>query len=282
MNSLDIFFIITILIALGFRLSPIKENQQVARILYCVNTIYWYVKLLEILLINNRTGPLIIIASRMLIDLFNFIVILMIVLMSFGLSRQAIKFPNEDFSWSLVKKIFLEPYFMLYGEVYAPDIDPPCNMTASEDDEFGPNSPGCQYGHWITPLTMTIFMIVACLLFLSILIASFNNTFMRISRQSAVFWKCQRYHFVTSYEAKPLLAPPFVVFSHLFMIVKYLVRLCQRKKIKFDRKLKAFLSDEMIQRLNDFEEDCFYQYSCDLERSKNESTEEKIKNTSNK
>jgi transient receptor potential cation channel subfamily M protein 3 len=60
---------------------------------------------------------------KKLIDLFNFIVILLIVLMSFGLSRQAIKFPNEEFDWSLVKQIFLEPYFMLYGEVYAPDID---------------------------------------------------------------------------------------------------------------------------------------------------------------
>lgn len=43
--------------------------------------------------------------------------------MCFGLSRQAIKFPNEDFKWELVKNIFLEPYFMLYGEVYADTID---------------------------------------------------------------------------------------------------------------------------------------------------------------
>ena len=43
--------------------------------------------------------------------------------MSFGLSRQAIKFPNEEFRWELVKQIFLEPYFMLYGEVYADTID---------------------------------------------------------------------------------------------------------------------------------------------------------------
>lgn len=40
-----------------------------------------------------------------------------------------------------------------------------------------PDAPACQYGHWITPLTMTIFMIVACLLFLSILIASFKYKF---------------------------------------------------------------------------------------------------------
>lgn len=40
--------------------------------------------------------------------------------------------------------------------------------------ENNSNSPECQPGHWITPITMTIFMIVACLLFLSILIASFK------------------------------------------------------------------------------------------------------------
>lgn len=53
----------------------------------------------------------------------NFVVILMIILLCFGLSRQAIKYPNEEFRWSLVKQIFLEPYFMLYGEVYADTID---------------------------------------------------------------------------------------------------------------------------------------------------------------
>ena len=58
-----------------------------------------------------------------MVDLFNFVVVLLIVLMSFGASRQAIKYPNLDFSWTSVKNIFLEPYFMLYGEVYADTID---------------------------------------------------------------------------------------------------------------------------------------------------------------
>jgi hypothetical protein len=43
--------------------------------------------------------------------------------------EEAVKITKEivnvylDFDWSLVKNIFLEPYFMLYGEVYAADID---------------------------------------------------------------------------------------------------------------------------------------------------------------
>ena len=70
MNSLDMFFICSIIVALGFRLSKIEEHRKVARILYCVNTIYWYVKFMEFFLINKYTGPLIIIASRMVPFLF--------------------------------------------------------------------------------------------------------------------------------------------------------------------------------------------------------------------
>ena len=56
-------------------------------------------------------------------DMLDFLVILLIVLMSFGVARQAIRNPHPERSWHIVKDIFLEPYFMLYGEVYASDID---------------------------------------------------------------------------------------------------------------------------------------------------------------
>ncbi len=52
-----------------------------------------------------------------------FIVILLVVLMSFGVSRQGIRFPNEQPHWGLARDIFLKPYFMIYGEVYADEID---------------------------------------------------------------------------------------------------------------------------------------------------------------
>ena len=65
MNSLDAFFILTIMASLFYRFSSFDDDIKTARLLYCVNTIYWYIKLLEYLIINKYTGPLIIIASRM-------------------------------------------------------------------------------------------------------------------------------------------------------------------------------------------------------------------------
>lgn len=47
------------------------------------------------------------------------IVMLFISLLGFGLARQSITYPNEEWHWLLLRNVFYKPYFMLYGEVYA-------------------------------------------------------------------------------------------------------------------------------------------------------------------
>lgn len=46
-----------------------------------------------------------------------------IVLLSFGVSRKAILSPNEEPSWTLARDIVFQPYWMIFGEVYAGEID---------------------------------------------------------------------------------------------------------------------------------------------------------------
>lgn len=62
---MDCVFILTVLIAVPFRVLGDIRYRVIARLIYCVNSIYWYIKLLEFLIINKYVGPLIIIASRM-------------------------------------------------------------------------------------------------------------------------------------------------------------------------------------------------------------------------
>ena len=69
---------------------------------------------------------------------------------------------------------------MLYGEVFAPDIDPECNPDCTEYGECGEAVDGsllvpCHIGRWITPIVMTIYLLVANILLLNLLIASFNT-----------------------------------------------------------------------------------------------------------
>lgn len=59
-------------------------------------------------------------------DIIYFIMILLVVMMAFGVVRQSITYPDEEAHWLLVRNIFLKPYFMIYGEVYAGEIDGEC------------------------------------------------------------------------------------------------------------------------------------------------------------
>lgn len=56
--------------------------------------------------------------GKMIKNMLYFVVLLLVVLMSFGVSRQSILYPDQDPDWILVRQIFLQPYFMLYGEVF--------------------------------------------------------------------------------------------------------------------------------------------------------------------
>lgn len=58
-----------------------------------------------------------------MIDMMYFVVIMLVVLMSFGVARQAILHPDEEPTWRLARNIFYMPYWMIYGEVFADSID---------------------------------------------------------------------------------------------------------------------------------------------------------------
>lgn len=65
---------------------------------------------------------------------------------------------------------------MLYGEVFAPDIDPPCGL------EIGDQK--CVTGRWLTPIAMTVYLLVANILLINLLIAVFNNIFNEVNEVS--------------------------------------------------------------------------------------------------
>lgn len=77
---------------------------------------------------------------------------------------------------SPIPQVFFQPYFMLYGEVFAPDIDPECGKDV--------NQPKCVTGRWITPIAMTVYLLIANILLINLLIAVFNNIFNEVNEIS--------------------------------------------------------------------------------------------------
>lgn len=159
---------------------------------------------------------------------------------------------------------------MLYGEVYADKIDPSCG---GEDED------PCVTGRWISPTIMSIYLLVANILLINLLIAVFNNIFNEVNAIAHQVWMFQRFTVVMEYEQKPLLPPPFILFSHIFLLIKYIRRKMEGKEESYDNGLKLFLDRDEMERLYDFEEDCVEGYFAEQENKLQQSTEERIKVT---
>ncbi|KAG7196830.1 hypothetical protein KM043_017592 [Ampulex compressa] len=272
-NPCDAAAIIFFQIGLALRLR--HTTLDVGRVIYCVDCIYWYLRILNILGVNKYFGPLVTMMGKMVKNMIYFVVLLLVVLMSFGVARQAILNPNADPKWRIVRDIFMEPYFMLYGEVYADNIDPDCG------DE--PGMIPCLPGRWITPAVMSVYLLIANILLINLLIAVFNNIFNEVNAVAHQVWMFQRFTVVMEYEQKPVLPPPLIFVCHMYLLVKYLLRYVTQGKANTgeacDNGLKLFLEADDMERLYDFEEDCVEGYFREQELKLQMSTEERVKVT---
>lgn len=146
-------------LALFLRVDP--ETVAAGRVLYCVNIVFWYLRILKLLNVNNALSPYIHMYGKMVVQMVLMCAILLVIVVVFGIVRQAIIFPDEDWQWALLRNIVYKPYAMLYGALY--------EMEITECDDFGLN---CKPGYWLTPIFMSVYLLLSVLMFLNIIVAA--------------------------------------------------------------------------------------------------------------
>lgn len=57
-----------------------------------------------------------------------------------------------------------------------------------------------------------------------------SNTFFEVKSISNQVWKFQRYQLIMTFHDRPILPPPLIIFSHLYILFNRLFRRCSRKK----------------------------------------------------
>nr|XP_006629107.1 PREDICTED: transient receptor potential cation channel subfamily M member 1 [Lepisosteus oculatus] len=287
-NITDMVAISVFLMGLLLRLQN-QPYMGYGRVIYCVDIIFWYIRVLDIFGVNKYLGPYVMMIGKMMIDMLYFVVIMLVVLMSFGVARQAILHPDEEPTWRLARNIFYMPYWMIYGEVFADQIDlyameinPPCGDNLYDED--GKKLPPCIPGAWLTPAIMACYLLVANILLVNLLIAVFNNTFFEVKSISNQVWKFQRYQLIMTFHDRPVLPPPLIIFSHIYIILKRLCCRCRKRHEgdldERDRGLKLILSEEELKKLHEFEEQCVEEYFQEKEDEQLSSNDERIRVTS--
>uniref|UniRef100_A0A8B9VFA9 non-specific serine/threonine protein kinase n=1 Tax=Anas zonorhyncha TaxID=75864 RepID=A0A8B9VFA9_9AVES len=263
-NFTDSIAIILFMIGFGLRWSE-PPVQTAGRLLYCLDIIFWYARLLDLFAVNQHAGPYLTMIGKMTANMFYIVVMMAIVLLSFGVSRKAILSPEEPPSWTLARDIVFQPYWMMFGEVYAGEID----VCETNQD--------CPPGSFLTPFLQAVYLFVQYIIMVNLLIAFFNNVYYDLKSISNKLWKYNRYRYIMTYHDKPWLPPPFILLSHIGLLINRIFH--HRPTNESDQEEELYLSDEELKKLHDFEEQCVEKYFHEKNESLNSSDSERIRLT---
>ncbi|XP_067886068.1 LOW QUALITY PROTEIN: transient receptor potential cation channel subfamily M member 6-like [Heterodontus francisci] len=259
------------LFAVGFGLRWTDQPLQTAgRIIYSLDIIFWFVRLLDFFAVNQHAGPYLTMIGRMTANMFYIVILMAIVLLSFGVSRKAILSPAEQPSWRLARDIVFQPYWMIFGEVYAGEIDP-----CEEDAD-------CPPGSFLNPFLQAVYLFAQYIILVNLLIAFFNNVYHEMKSMSNRLWKYNRYRYIMTYHEKPWLPPPIIIFSHVALLMSRIYQ--HRSKNEVDQEeddvgLKLYLSKKELKKLHDFEELCVEKYFHEKNENLHSSDNERIRVT---
>ncbi|KAL9974194.1 hypothetical protein ACROYT_G011206 [Oculina patagonica] len=219
-NLVDAFSLLAFIVAAFLRF--FDSTYEAARIILSLNIIVFIVRSLQIISVNRQLGPKLVMIRKMLEDLKQFVIILLIVIIAYGIALQAVQFPGPgqySKSWGeVIRGIVDLPYWQMYGELFLEEI------SGQKPQEYAEVHPTAK---WLSPALLAGYMLFTNVLLLNLLIAIFSYTFERVQESSDKVWKFQRYELIAEYHGRPLFLPPLIFVSHVLIFVRWIWRLCR-------------------------------------------------------
>ncbi|CAC5397754.1 unnamed protein product [Mytilus coruscus] len=185
-NMLDLFCVI--LYIAGFALHYFyPEMLTHTRRIYSVALFIMFLRLLNVLLLIKRIGIIIIMIKEMLVDLVEYLVILILFMLAAGIVYQANIYPNHTVTafpsniwnwqiWSILKI----PYWQVYGELYLDVIEGSDDTGCTDNATLWKNDPSfkrCPTSDLIPPVIAATYMMLTNWLLLNIVIAMFRTLY---------------------------------------------------------------------------------------------------------
>ncbi|XP_047630926.1 transient receptor potential cation channel subfamily M member 5 isoform X2 [Phacochoerus africanus] len=245
-NKCDMGAIFLFLAGVTCRMLP--SGFEAGRTILAVDFMVFALRLIHIFAIHKQLGPKIIIVERMMRDVFFFLFFLSVWLVAYGVTTQALLHPHDGRLEWIFRRVLYRPYLQIFGQIPLDEIDE-ARVNCSVHPLLLEGSPSCPnlYANWLVILLLVTFLLVTNVLLMNLLIAMFSYTFQVVQGNADMFWKFQRYHLIVEYHERPALAPPFILLSHLSLLLKRVFRKeAAQKRAHLERDLPEPLDQKVV------------------------------------
>ena len=222
-NQFDIAFVVFFLVGAVLRLIP-QIPIVYSRHMYAFFGFIIFFRILQFLVILRDSGPFVYMVFRMLKNLTHFVVLAVVFLLAYGVPSQVILYPdiprysNGSFAF-VIGNILFRPYFQAFGEFFLGHVS--SNSNTNSQASFGSSDPEVYLSSKIfVYIFLLVWIILSNILLVNLIIAKFNNTFVEIESNAALYWKYKFFNSVTEFRDKPVLPPPFNIIVIAFRLVK--------------------------------------------------------------
>nr|XP_009663409.1 PREDICTED: transient receptor potential cation channel subfamily M member 2 isoform X1 [Struthio camelus australis] len=245
-NKLDVCAILVFITGLTCRLIP--STLYPGRIILSLAFIIFCLRLMHIFTVSKTLGPKIIIVKRMMKDVFFFLFLLAVWVVSFGVAKQAILIHNEERVDWLFRGVVYHSYLTIFGQIpsYIDGVN--FNIDQCSPNGTDPYKPKCPetnedskepiFPEWLTVILLCLYLLFTNILLLNLLIAMFNYTFQQVQEHTDQIWKFQRHDLIEEYHGRPPAPPPFILLNHLQLLVR---RILLRRPATHHKQLKEKL-----------------------------------------
>ncbi|XP_008837419.1 transient receptor potential cation channel subfamily M member 5 [Nannospalax galili] len=245
-NKCDMVAIFLFIVGVTCRMLP--SVFEAGRTVLAIDFMVFTLRLIHIFAIHKQLGPKIIIVERMMKDVFFFLFFLSVWLVAYGVTTQALLHPHDGRLEWIFRRVLYRPYLQIFGQIPLDEIDE-ARVNCSLHPLLLEGSASCPnlYANWLVILLLVTFLLVTNVLLMNLLIAMFSYTFQVVQGNADMFWKFQRYHLIVEYHGRPALAPPFILLSHLSLVLKRVFRKeTQHKRHHLERDLPDPLDQKII------------------------------------
>uniref|UniRef100_A0A8C1XWN7 Transient receptor potential cation channel, subfamily M, member 4a n=1 Tax=Cyprinus carpio TaxID=7962 RepID=A0A8C1XWN7_CYPCA len=249
-NKFDVLAISLFIAGLCCRMFSWSFNT--GRGILCMDYMVFTLRLIHIFAIHRQLGPQIIILGKMIKDAFFFLFFLGVILSAYGVASQALLYQYDPSPDRVFRRVLYRPYLHIFGHIPVEEIDTgsywdrDCtdNLTLINEG----NEPCRDTSHnWLVVILLVIFLLVTNILLVNLLIATFSYTFSKVQERSDTYWKFQRYNLIVEYHFRPTLAPPFIILSHINLLIKRLLRkVPSTKHHRFALQLKGREANKLV------------------------------------
>eukprot|EP00043_Microstomoeca_roanoka_P012871 m.125316 g.125316 ORF g.125316 m.125316 type:complete len:1141 (-) comp15614_c1_seq5:98-3520(-) len=276
-NRLDLIMISIYFTGFFIRISDIEsyERQTAAKATHAFLVIVLWLRFLRYYALSNNLGPKLIMMLEMIKDVTTFVFLLFIFLVGYGVASQSLLSPDVPFSSGTIANVLYRPYFQIYGELFLDDLTDE-SQCASTSYPFS----DCEREEVsILPFFLAFYVLGTNVLLVNLLIAMFNDTYIKVQEAAGAIWRKQNYELFQEYKERPFLPAPFIVITHIYLILQA-CRRCVFKSHDSQDEEKKKKMDELYQRVSIFEEMNSERFLRRSEQEERETLEERVKATS--